>query len=321
MDSVAVDFEYRREDEVYRARRVMRRAGNPSSYLKSRYGIINLCLALPVALLLISGVMSWTMIIVCLVLVTLALRNVWSHKSVYDDLTSPIYGRKHCTADANGFAIESNLLKHWISWQGVHDVEDSPRHILVFYDRIRSLAIPKSSFATKEEIANFLGFLRSHLSPSATIQTTAANDVAAVRGIGTILLLLLAVLMIYISQPVLTSEAPPVTFTTERTKVMGNNVVVMGKVTNNSSSDWSLGMLELYYFDKNGTFIDKCDAYSSIYLKAGHEDYFKATCGVPQAGQAGQEYGFILPETLKNFVSVEIKARNGYKGGLLSVLR
>jgi hypothetical protein len=327
MEKMEFEFEYRKEDENFRARAILRRMGPSGDFVKSRFGLWTFVAMTGVMLYIMSnpGSVLPALLTLAAVLAWIVCRNIWAAQRLADDGTSPLFGRKTCKADVTGIAVESQVIRFWLGWPSVRDIEDGEKYISIYYDMIRALVIPKSSFRDAQQQADFIAVLRQYIPPAKIAREPSPVKDAATGFFNlkvTAILTAALLAWLYMSSISINTPVAGITATVDKTEVTADTITVLGKLQNPSSDDWQMMMLQLQFTDAGGKFIDQCYTYTySTVVKAGGSEMFKAACSVPKAGSPPGQGNAILPSTLKNFRKVEVKPGTGYKTGWLGMFR
>jgi len=332
MDTIELEFEYRREDENFRSIRLLKRIKTTGNFFRSKYGIFA---SLPLLLLCFMMVAGYvTVFSVALTFMAFLIwyrnRNIWLGLRIAADDASPIFGRKCCRVDDKGISIESDNMKNWYSWNCIQDIEDTTQYISIYYDAIRSIVLPKKSFKSTQDLSQFMAILRkyaaiSKIGDSPSPHTYQSPSSYGSRTSSASLLWIVLALIVFYSNSFLTANvfehAPDVSIVIDATNVVDDSIVALGKIHNPGKSDWQVNMLQMQFYNADGKFIDQCTAYTySLLVKAGANDNFKISCGVPKKGDP-ERGNYILPSTLKHFSRIEVKAESGYKTDLFSIFR
>lgn len=321
------EFEYRREDETFRSTRVMRRASSARDISRSKYGILAYVLLIPITAAIINGMISLATGALLILVIAYWARLLSVGTRINDDEGSPLFGHKTCIMDDAGITIDSPNMKVWVSWPVVRDIEESPKHISIYYDLVRAIVLPKASFKTEADLASFREALRRHAAISRIgqgrpvsndpISRASTSRRATSMWIWFIIILAITWNMVA-NNPVVSNTPPQVDITVTDTKIVDGSVVLLGKVHNTSKDTWSVNSMEVTFYEGD-KFIDQCDVYSGmLVVKGGETQSLKASCGLPVRGDANR-MGTIMPDTLKKFTRVEVKAKSGYKSGVLSL--
>jgi hypothetical protein len=172
------EYEFRREDELYRARQFLRRyRAAAGSFGRSGYGWIAMGAFIALALAIAFGVIGLGGVAAGLLtmLVWLICRQRWTLERAVGDGNSPIYGRKRCRADETGISIESEYVRNEFGWPAICEIEDSPQYLSFYVDASRGQVIPKKSFASQEQLRQFREELRRHATAARFVETTATS--------------------------------------------------------------------------------------------------------------------------------------------------
>jgi hypothetical protein len=311
--AIDIEYDFRREDESYRARRSLARMAASRAFFRSGYGLMTtVCVAALAAAVLFAGLSGSAVIAgMALVLLWSRFRRLWTVARIADNGASPIYGRRTCRLQDDGIAMDSPHLRIWVDWASIREIEESPDYIEIYYDAYRAITLPRHAFPTEERKQEFLARLRDGAAAAAS--TRAAARPAPIRlrqllaPLSAVLVLIAALLVWQTFHAFDRIQAiPDVRLSIDRTEALDDGIVVLGRVDNPSRSDWRLATLELQFFDKDGRFIDQCSAFSmNLLVKAGKNNHYKATCAVRDK-QAPDRGNTILPATLKEYARIEV---------------
>ena len=322
---MGMEFEYecRREDETFRSNSLWKRLASPADFFRSRYAVFA---ALPLILLCYLVVAGYVTLIAAVLGWFTAFawfwsRNVWAGLRIAADEASPVYGRKTCRIDEAGISIDSAGMKSWFGWFTVRDVVETPKYVSIYYDLIRAVVLPKKSFRSPEEQAQFLALVRKYAQVSKIGEEPRAAEPAPRRLVMPMLWVFILVMTFALMNMTggLTGfdQAPEATATVDKAIVVEDSIVVLGTLKNTGKSDWRINMLELKFLDADGKFIDQCMAYTyNLAVKAGATESFKATCSTSQRAEAAVTGTTVMPSTLKHYAHIEVRAKSGFKSGL-----
>jgi hypothetical protein len=332
MDSMEIEYEYRREDEIYRAQRFTQRTGAADGFARSRQALLAwasfaaLVMAILTRTIAPGGVLAGVVVI----LIWGHCRNLWNRIRISADDSSPMYGRRICRIDDKGIAVENAQMKLWFGWPTIREIEDHGGYISIYYDSVRALPLPKKSFRSQEELDKFFALLRTFARASKIGEKpgpVTASPIAALRPRFPIFALVLGFMLVLWFNTVAglngIDQKPDVSTTVDEASTVGDSIVVLGKIKNPGKSDWQLSALTLTFYNAQGKFIDQCTTYTyGLRVAAGATENFKASCSAlgKEAVAAGAAVAgsAIMPATLKHYARVEVKVGNGFRGDLFS---
>jgi len=325
------DFEYRREDEIYRVSQFLRRqAAAGGSFARSGLGwsasAAFVALALAVAFDLVDAASVGATFLA--VFIWLMCRRRWALQGAAGEADSPIYGRKRCRVDQAGISIESPYTRHEFRWTAIREIEDSPHHVAFYIDAARCQVIAKKSFAAADQLQSFQDELRRNATAARFVAAAAASPVSASAGWRLILLIVAFVCALLAIAQIRTrsSLAPPreaarLAIAVDHIDAAAAEVVVLGRVSNPTRKGLQVVSLGLQFFDKDDRFIDQCTVFTlGLIVRAAGTENFKAGCSVANAGSP-QRGDAILATTPRNFARVEVKASRTLPTDGYSLLR
>lgn len=321
------EYEYRREDENFRSMSLWKRLGSPAAFYRSRYAIFAFLPIILQIILIVLGDLTVAAAILGWVSALLWFwgRNIWSGIRIAADEASPVFGRKLCRIDEKGISIESPSMKTWHAWGCVRDIAENQKYISIYYDLIRAVVLPKKSFRSAEELAQFLSLVRKYASVSKIGEMPQAPVAdltgARPRAMGALLwiVILSALLVPILNLNTTITGFEPVadaTAVVDKTTSAEDSVVALGTIQNTGKSDLRVSMLDMQFFDAAGKFIDQCTVFTyGLSVKAGASENFKASCGLAVKGEAAAAGASIMPSTLKHYAKVTVKVKGAYMGG------
>jgi hypothetical protein len=106
----------------------------------------------------IGGLLALVVLLLLLLLVLLAVIRLVMPGVTKKMISAEgsLLGRHLVRIEEAGVHIETPTANGFYAWRGVVDVDESPRHILLFVDTAAAVMVPKRAFPSDSEAASFL---------------------------------------------------------------------------------------------------------------------------------------------------------------------
>ncbi len=110
------------------------------------------------------------LVIAILISLPLVCYYIYKHKSRYKKMSkdSEHKGMLTIEIDENGIQESTTITKEFVSWEGVHRIEQDTEYIYLFIDTIRAYVIPKRVFPSKKESEEFYSIALSFYNSNKT---------------------------------------------------------------------------------------------------------------------------------------------------------